>query len=109
MSHKVLLLYGSGANVGACILKKFAANGWKTVAVVRTMKDEYKNSADLVVQTDFADASAIQKIYGEVESKLGTPNCIVYNGTDGKSLIKLASSKTANQYSIRLGIIQPGY
>lgn len=89
MSHKVLLLYGSGANVGACILKKFAANGWKTAAVVRTMKEEYKNSADLVVQSDFADASAIQEIYGEVERKLGTPNCVVYNGTDRKCLREL--------------------
>ena len=78
--NKVLLLYGSGPNVGAGILKKFAANGWKTAAVVRTLKDEYKSSADLVLQADFADAQAIQKVYSEVDSKLGTPNCVVYNG-----------------------------
>ncbi len=80
MTNKVLLLYGSGPNVGAGILKKFAANGWKTAAIVRTMRDEYKDSADLVLQADFADAQAIQKVYSEVEGKLGTPNCVVYNG-----------------------------
>ncbi|KAL9045819.1 MAG: hypothetical protein Q9214_001207 [Letrouitia sp. 1 TL-2023] len=68
MSRKVILLYGSGPNVGAAILKKFAANGWKTAAVVRTMKDEYKDSADLVLQADFADAQVIQKVYTEVET-----------------------------------------
>ena len=80
MANKVLLLYGSGPNVGAGILKKFSANGWKTAAVVRTMRDEHKSSADLVLQADFADTQAIQKVYSEVESKLGTPNCVVYNG-----------------------------
>ena len=80
MSSKVILLYGSGPNVGASILKKFAGNGWKTVAVVRTMKDEYKDSADLVLQANFADAQAIQKVYDQVQRELGTPNCVVYNG-----------------------------
>ena len=97
MANKVLLLYGSGPNVGAGILKKFAANGWKTAAVVRTMKDEYKNSAELVLQADFADAQAIQKVYSEVESKLGTPNCVVYNGvyiscTDSRRVLFLKVS-----------------
>lgn len=80
MANKVLLLYGSGPNVGAGILKKFAANDWKTAAVVRTVKDEYKNSADLVLQADLSDAQAIQKVYDETETKLGTPSCVVYNG-----------------------------
>lgn len=80
MTNKVLLLYGSGPNVGAGILKKFAVIGWKTAAVVRTLRDEYKNSGDVVLQADFADTQAIQKVYSQVESKLGTPNCIVYNG-----------------------------
>ena len=80
MAKKVLLLYGSGPNVGAAILKKFAANEWKTAAVVRTLKDEYKKSADLVLQADLSDAQAIQKVYQETESKLGTPSCVVYNG-----------------------------
>ena len=80
MANKVLLLYGSGPNVGAAILKRFAGNGWKTAAVVRTMKDEYKSSANLVIQADLSDAQAIQKAYDETETKLGTPNCVVYNG-----------------------------
>ena len=80
MANKVLLLYGSGPNVGAAILKKFSANGWKTAAVVRTMKDEYKQSANLVLQADLSDTQAIQKIYDETEIKLGTPSCVVYNG-----------------------------
>lgn len=95
MSRKVILLYGSGPNVGAAILKKFAANGWKTAAVVRTMKDEYQNSADLVLQADFADAQVIQKVYSEVESKLGTPNCVCYNGES----LPTTDSRRANCYA----------
>lgn len=95
MSRKVILLYGSGPNVGAAILKKFAANGWKTAAVVRTMKDEYKNSADLVLQADFADAQEIQKLYSEVESKLGTPNCVCYNGES----LPITEFSRANRYA----------
>ena len=80
MANKVLLLYGSGPNVGAAVLRKFAANDWKTAAVVRTMKDEYKGSANLILQADLSDTEAIQKAYDETETKLGTPSCVVYNG-----------------------------
>lgn len=80
MAKKVLLLYGSGPNVGAAILKTFAANDWKTAAVVRTMKDEYSKCANLVLQADLSDAQAIQQVYDETETKLGTPSCVVYNG-----------------------------
>ena len=80
MANKVVLLYGSGPNVGAAILNKFAAKGWITVAVVRTMKDEYRNSANLVLQVDLSDAQAIQKVYDDTETKFGTPNCVIYNG-----------------------------
>ena len=100
MSGKVLLLYGSGPNVGAGILKKFASEGWKTAAIVRTLKEEYKNSADLVIQGDFADAKAVQKIYDEVEGKLGTPSCVVYNGESTFSLTRrpLVSSHLSYQH-----------
>lgn len=80
MTSKVLLLYGSGPNVGVAVLKKFASQGWKTAAIVRTLKDEYKDTADVVLQCDFADSKAVQDIYKTVESKLGTPSCVVYNG-----------------------------
>lgn len=80
MSAPVLLLVGAGANVGLAVLNKFSAKGWKTAAIVRTAKDEYKKAADLVIVADFADSEALGEIYKQVESKLGTPNCVVYNG-----------------------------
>lgn len=80
MSSKVLLIYGAGANVGGALTKKFSANGWKTAAVVRTLREDNKKIADLVLQADFADAEAIQGVYSKVESELGTPSCVVYNG-----------------------------
>ncbi|KAI4159537.1 MAG: hypothetical protein LQ342_006538 [Letrouitia transgressa] len=115
MSRKVILLYGSGPNVGAAILKKFAANGWKTAAVVRTMKDEYKNSADLVLQADFADAQEIQKLYSEVETasssvtgftKLSSgPKVFIFTGNGFPTSIVpeqpgLGSGKAASAYLI---------
>lgn len=77
--QKVLLIYGAGKGVGTATLKKFAAKGWKTAAVVRTLKDEYEGFADVVLPIDFADLDAVQKAYTDVESRLGTPNCVVYN------------------------------
>ncbi len=110
MSSKVLLLYGSGARVGAAVLQKFASNGWKTAAVVRTMKNEYKKSADLVFQADFTNAEAIQKIYSEVETKLGTPKCVVYNGMNRRRLVVVqreAANLTTLAYALESAVNDP--
>ena len=79
MSDHVVLVLGAGANVGLSVVKKFAAQGWKVAAVARSVKDEMKSAATLAIAADFADPESVSKVFDEVESKLGTPNVVVYN------------------------------
>jgi NAD(P)-dependent dehydrogenase (short-subunit alcohol dehydrogenase family) len=76
----VLLLFGAGANVGTALAKKFTQEGWKVATVARTTRDDIKANSALNIQADFVDPNSVAKAYEEVETKLGTPNVVVYNG-----------------------------
>ena len=76
----VVLVYGAGKGVGSAVLKQFRSKGWKTAATVREDREEHKAIADVAVSADFASVDSIGKAYTDVETKLGTPNAVVYNG-----------------------------
>ena len=81
MSAPVILVLGAGANVGQAVCKKFAAQGWKVAAVARTVRDEITANSALALSADFSEPDSIPGIFKEVETKLGTPSVVVYNGT----------------------------
>ncbi|MCJ1474214.1 hypothetical protein MMC13_002872 [Lambiella insularis] len=79
MSTSVVLILGTGPNVGLSVASKFAAEGWKVAAVSREPKDDIKKVAHHVIAADFSEPSGISNIFKEVEAKLGIPNVVVYN------------------------------
>ena len=79
MSAPIVLLLGVGANIGLSLAKKFTAEGWKVAAVARTIRDEVKQNSTLQISADFSDSNNVEKAYKETETKLGTPNVIIYN------------------------------
>lgn len=81
MSPSVVLILGTGPNVGLSISSKFAAEGWKVAAVSRSPKDDIKKVAHQVLAADFSDPNEISAIFQKVEAELGTPNVVIYNGT----------------------------
>ena len=81
MSSNIILILGTGPNVGIHITRHFSENGYKTAAVARNPSVDVNNAADLVIKADFSDASNIKAIFVEVKKKLGVPNVVVYNGT----------------------------
>ena len=82
MSTSVVLILGTGPNVGLSIATKFAAKGWKVAAVSRSPKDDIKKAAHQVIAADFSDPHGISNIFEEVKTKLGIPNVVIYNGTN---------------------------
>ncbi|OCK78386.1 hypothetical protein K432DRAFT_268589, partial [Lepidopterella palustris CBS 459.81] len=77
----VLLFFGAGLNVGLSVMSKFRTEGYKTVAVARTAKEEFKNAADMVIAADMSEEpSQVARIFEEVTHKIGTPTVVVYNG-----------------------------
>ena len=78
--QQVLLVLGAGGNVGLATVRKFKTEGFKVAAVSRNPTDEVRSAADLVLSADFADPQSIAGVFEKVESELGTPNVVVYNG-----------------------------
>jgi NAD(P)-dependent dehydrogenase (short-subunit alcohol dehydrogenase family) len=80
MDHRVLLLLGAGLNVGLASITAFKAQGFKVASVSRNPSDAVQKAADLVLTADFSDPSCIADIFSKVETKLGIPNVVIYNG-----------------------------
>lgn len=81
MTKPVLFFFGPRTNVGVSVLTKFSSNGWRTVAIVRRLKGEVSQAADLVIKANFGDHDIVSEAYKEAERKMGSPNCVIYNGT----------------------------
>jgi NAD(P)-dependent dehydrogenase (short-subunit alcohol dehydrogenase family) len=75
----VLLILGSGPNVGHHVARAFVAKGYKVALASRSAKEE--NNADLVrISADLADPSCVKGVFSKVEASLGLPSVVVYNG-----------------------------
>ncbi|KEZ43940.1 putative Short-chain dehydrogenase [Scedosporium apiospermum] len=78
----VLLILGSGPNVGHHVARVFIAKGYKVALASRSVKEE--NNADLVrISADLADPHCVKGIFSKVEASLGLPSVVVYNASAG--------------------------
>lgn len=78
MSTPVILILGSGANVGAHVASKFSAIGFKVASVSRTAQTQ--KDVDLNIQCDLSDPDSVAGVFDNVTSTLGAPSVVVYNG-----------------------------
>ncbi len=79
----VLFIVGGGPRIGHSVARRFLQQGYK-VAVGRRNTQDTASSPELAsalpVSLDVTNPRSIEAAFDEVESKLGTPNVIVYNG-----------------------------
>jgi NAD(P)-dependent dehydrogenase (short-subunit alcohol dehydrogenase family) len=80
MENRVLLLLGAGQNVGLATITAFKAQGYKVASASRNPSDAIQKAADLVLKADFSVSLCIPDIFDKVETTLGIPNVVVYNG-----------------------------
>jgi NAD(P)-dependent dehydrogenase (short-subunit alcohol dehydrogenase family) len=76
----VALILGAGSNVGDHVGRAFAAKGYKIALAARSVKEEDSTSDKLLVRGDFADPESITSIFTKVQSQLGVPHVVIYNG-----------------------------
>ncbi|KFA46923.1 hypothetical protein S40293_03597 [Stachybotrys chartarum IBT 40293] len=79
MSARVALVLGAGSNIGASIVKAFAAKNYKVATVSRSNKGDAASLSNLQIQSDFSDPESIAKVFTQVESELGVPDVVIYN------------------------------
>lgn len=86
--QKVLFILGGGPRIGHAVAKKFLSQGYK-VAIGRRNTEKTDVDGALPVHVDVTKPETIEAAFREVESKLGVPSAVVYNGKWQPNLSKL--------------------
>lgn len=77
---KIILILGSGANVGHHVSKAFLAKGYKVASTSRSAKED-KNSPDAInIAADLSDPESVAQVFAKVKASFGIPSVVVYNG-----------------------------
>lgn len=75
----VILILGSGPNVGQHVARAFAAKGYKVALASRTLKEEDSTADQVNVSCDLSDPDSVIRVFSKVKALLGTPSVVVYN------------------------------
>ena len=76
----VILILGSGANIGQNVARAFAAKGYKIALASRSLKEEDSTQDQVNIAGDFSDPQSIAGVFSKVKASLGLPSVVVYNG-----------------------------
>jgi NAD(P)-dependent dehydrogenase (short-subunit alcohol dehydrogenase family) len=80
----IILILGSGANIGHHVARAFSAKGYKVALASRSLKAEDSTSDQLNIPTDLSDPESVASAFAKVKSSLGLPSVVVYNGETAK-------------------------
>ncbi|KFX99534.1 hypothetical protein O988_03803 [Pseudogymnoascus sp. VKM F-3808] len=80
----VILILGSGPNIGKHVARTFAAKGYKVALASRSLKEADSTADQLNISSDFTDPESIAKAFSKVKSLLGPPSVVVYNAASAK-------------------------
>ena len=80
MTSPVVLILGSGANVGQHVARSFAAKGYKVALTSRNPKPDDGNKDQITIAGDLADPSSVPTVFEKLKQQLGLPSVVVYNG-----------------------------
>lgn len=76
----VILILGSGPNIGQHVAQAFIAKGYKVALASRSLKEEARNADQVHISADLSDPHSMKGIFSKVKASLGLPSVVVYNG-----------------------------
>ena len=80
MNKPVLLILGSGPNIGSAVAKKFASNGYEVAIASRSAKPGMSAEGYLSIQGNLSQPKTVPSIFQIVREELGVGVAVVYNG-----------------------------
>lgn len=86
MSAPVVLVLGSGPNIGANVAKAFAAKGYRVALASRKANEKDNTKGQINISSDLSDPSSVADVFSKVKSQLAPPSVVVYNGKKMQSL-----------------------
>jgi NAD(P)-dependent dehydrogenase (short-subunit alcohol dehydrogenase family) len=85
----VLLILGSGPNIGHHVARAFAAKGYKVALASRKLKEEDSTTDQINISSDLSDPESVVKTFSRVKELLGHPSVVIYNGKHTPNFQKL--------------------
>jgi len=79
---RVVLVIGAGPRVGRSVASKFASNGYKVALAARSLSEGVSPEGYLNIKTDLSDPNCVPSMFQSVETALGIPNIVVFNGAN---------------------------
>lgn len=78
----VILILGSGPNVGHHVASAFASKGYKVAHASRKVEEEDSTTDQIYISSDLSDAESVVAVFSKVKKLLGLPSVVVYNGNE---------------------------
>ncbi|KAJ5107360.1 hypothetical protein N7456_004035 [Penicillium angulare] len=79
----VLLILGSGPNIGTAVGKAFADKGYRVAFASRRADSEKSTAEEVHMKVDLAVPTSIAEVFSKVKEALGIPSVVVYNASGG--------------------------
>ncbi|KAH8904218.1 NAD(P)-binding protein [Coniochaeta sp. PMI_546] len=98
----VVLIIGSGPNIGAALAKKFSKAGYNVATVSRSCAGGSQDGVDFHTEADLADSNTISDVFDRVQRRLKTfPTVIVWNVAQ-----RTPSPDKNNIFSVPIGDVE---
>ncbi|WP_191058434.1 SDR family NAD(P)-dependent oxidoreductase [Geminicoccus harenae] len=82
--YRTALIVGAGPGISASVARAFAAEGLKVGLAARDtgkLAPLAEQTGAQRFQVDAADADAVERLFGEVDARLGEPDLVLYNAS----------------------------
>lgn len=76
----VILILGSGPNIGQHVAKAFLAKGYKVALASRRLREEDSTMDQVNIPSDLSDSNSVIGVFSRVKVLLGVPSVVIYNG-----------------------------
>jgi NAD(P)-dependent dehydrogenase (short-subunit alcohol dehydrogenase family) len=70
---KVILILGSGSNIGVHVSRAFTSQGYKVALAARSLKESDNTPSQIHIQADFSNPNAIITAFSKTKALLGVP------------------------------------
>ncbi|KAH7158336.1 hypothetical protein DER46DRAFT_626869 [Fusarium sp. MPI-SDFR-AT-0072] len=77
----IVLILGSGPNIGQSVARKFASEGYKVAIASRSQKEADSTDKQLNIKTDLTKPLEVADAFSKVKTTFGTPSIVVYNAS----------------------------
>ncbi|CCT73881.1 uncharacterized protein FFUJ_09292 [Fusarium fujikuroi IMI 58289] len=77
----IVLILGSGPNIGQSVARKFASRGFRVAIASRSQKEADSTDKQLNIKTDLTKPLEVADAFSKVKTTFGTPSVVVYNAS----------------------------